>query len=356
MDELTIVKLKVRLHGLDALEIARAEAEQYREEGNDAAYKRALRRVQLTEEQIEQDAIESSRKTAVRPNDSPLFAGLTNILLEDDCFELADGLRLENVFAHVMAPYMVAFSPAEKGKPHPAPWKAASGGMGYDVTVQIALGENTRPTNFDRLNTLWWIASLLRLHHSTGIRTPIVSDTCFRMAATAARDPVFWPIELDTRGLAFDGHKSNFVIPNSTLHWISQHFQSGAKQMDIPEFNLAYQALESAQRASSPAEAVILIWSSLEALIRPGSTRLAHRLSFAIATYLESDLSARDRLYAASKDLYAVRGQVTHAAEPPSAKDATAAFNLARRCFLKAIELKEPPKFHELESKWKART
>ena len=32
-----------------------------------------------------------------------------------------------------------------------------------DVEIEIALRQGTRPTGFDRLNTLWWIVALLRL-------------------------------------------------------------------------------------------------------------------------------------------------------------------------------------------------
>lgn len=356
MDERKIIEIEVGLHGPGALDIAKADADQYRTEDNDAAYQRALQRIKLIEEQIEQNAKEATRKSAIRPEMSQLFAGLTNIVLSNDHFEITDGLRLETVFAHVMAPYIVAFSPAEKGKPHPGPWKSTTGGMGYDVTVQIFLSEKARPTNFDRLNTMWWIISLIRLHHSTGIRCPIISDKCFRIAATAEEDPIFWPMELDNRGMAFDGYKLDFVVPKATLHWIGRYFQTGAKLMKDPKFNLAYRALESAQRASSLVEAIILLWSAIEALMRPGAKNLAHRLSFGLATYLESELSSRDRLYGRAKGLYAVRGQTTHAAEPPSAKDVVATFNLARRCFLKAIELNSPPHFGELETKWKTRT
>ncbi|MEL7065671.1 MAG: hypothetical protein AAFP00_18165, partial [Bacteroidota bacterium] len=293
MDEQKIVELEVRVHGIDALELAKAKADQYKADGNEAAYKRALRRVKLTEEQIEKDAEETARKSAVRPETSPLFAGLTNVIINGESFEIAEGICLESIFAHVMAPYIIAFSPGEAGKPHPGPWKAASGGLGFDVKVQISLGVKARPTNFDRLNTLWWVASLLRLQHSTGIRTPVISDTCFRSAASSTSDPVFWPIELDKRGIAFDGYESDFVIPNSTLQWIRLNFKPGAELMDDTKFNLAYRALESAQRASSLAEALILIWSSIEALIRPGSKNLGHKLSLGVATYLEPNLSAR---------------------------------------------------------------
>ena len=45
MDERKIVDILIGIHGPDALDVAKAEAEQYRAQGNDLAYKRALRRI-----------------------------------------------------------------------------------------------------------------------------------------------------------------------------------------------------------------------------------------------------------------------------------------------------------------------
>ena len=57
-------------------------------------------------------------------------------------FELAEGLTIRQTFAHVMSPYLIAFAkPDAASKPHPGPWRPASGGIGFDVCIEVALAE-----------------------------------------------------------------------------------------------------------------------------------------------------------------------------------------------------------------------
>lgn len=355
MDAPKLIEIKVRLYGLEALEMAKDEAARHKAAGDDQAYERAVREVELVRQQLERDSNERARKASINPEDSPLFAGITNLALSDENFEFCRGLRLERVFAHVMAPYMVAFSPAEKGQPHPGPWRAASGGLGFDIAAQLTLEAGVRPTGFDRLNTLWWITSLIKLMHSVGMRVPVISNTSFLNASEATEEPVFWPMEMDNRGFAFDGFAKDLDTTTSSLEWIGRNFQAGAKLMDLQSFNLAYRATEAAQRASTLAEATIMAWASIDALLRPGRKNVAHRLCLALSTYLEQKLTVRDKLYGEAKRLYATRGQVVHAAETPSTEDVVATFQLARRCILLTIENGHLPDFSQLEARWKAK-
>ncbi|MGB6895504.1 MAG: hypothetical protein WBF37_06150, partial [Dehalococcoidia bacterium] len=66
-------------------------------------------------------------------NDVDLFGGISGIEIEPDIHEFGHGISIAKTYAHVMAPYLAAFARAEPGKPHPAPWKAVSGGLSYDV-------------------------------------------------------------------------------------------------------------------------------------------------------------------------------------------------------------------------------
>lgn len=356
MDEKSLVEIRVRLNGPDALRLAEEKVEACKASGDNIHYEQAVRQLELTKQILEEDKAEATRRAKVDPAESDLFAGLTNAVLKTSVFEIAAGLRLETIYAHITAPYLVAFAPAERGKPHPPPWKAASGGVQFDIRIQIALDKDSRPANFDRLNTLWWVSALLRLHHSTGIRVPIISNEDWSTAASSPREPIFWPIELDSNGIAFDGYQREFAVPAFTLNWLRKHFIAGATLMEEEEFNLAFCALDSAQRTSSLAAAMLLVWSSLEALIRPGGQRITHRLCLGIATHLEHDPVKRDKVYGAAKALYEARGQITHAAETPKAADVLESFKLARRCFLTAIENRKPPEFQNLEARWRTRT
>lgn len=55
----------------------------------------------------------------------PAYFGLSGIDLEDASIDLGHGVLLTRTYAHLMAPYIMAFAPALPGRPHPGPWKAA---------------------------------------------------------------------------------------------------------------------------------------------------------------------------------------------------------------------------------------
>src|SRR5579871_163099 len=72
------------------------------------------------------------------PESAPLFGGISGLALAVPEFALANGLVARETYAHVMAPYVVAFKRPEKlGAYHPGPWKAAHGGLGFDITIEI---------------------------------------------------------------------------------------------------------------------------------------------------------------------------------------------------------------------------
>lgn len=89
------------------------------------------------------------------PERVDLYGGVAGLHSAVPEFRLAEGLVVRDTFAHVMAPYIMAFAkPKTPRAPHPGPWVAASGGLGFDITIEISLTKAARPTNFDRLNTL----------------------------------------------------------------------------------------------------------------------------------------------------------------------------------------------------------
>ena len=53
-----------------------------------------------------------------------------------------------------MAPFLMAFAPASPGKPHPAPWKPANGGLAIDINAELFLPAACKLEHLDRLNTI----------------------------------------------------------------------------------------------------------------------------------------------------------------------------------------------------------
>src|SRR6266446_1572488 len=67
------------------------------------------------------------------PMMNPIFGGISGARLPVAEYDLGEGAVLRATYAHVMSPFLMAFSPAEPGRPHPPPWNAVSGGLSHDV-------------------------------------------------------------------------------------------------------------------------------------------------------------------------------------------------------------------------------
>ena len=91
-------------------------------------------------------------------SDGTLYAGIAGAELEVDEFKLGHGVVISKTFAHLMAPFMLAFSPAEPGKPHPAPWAAAHGGLGFDLVTQLEVPADVLDSlDLSQRSAAWWI-------------------------------------------------------------------------------------------------------------------------------------------------------------------------------------------------------
>ena len=176
-----------------------------------------------------------------------------------------------------MAPYLMAFGkPKHPGAPVP-PWKAARGGLGFDIEIEISLAQEVRPIRFDRLNTLWWVFALLRLATGAPLRMPVISDMAFSAIANSDQEPNLWTIEmLPHQFLAARSPPTRIEVEH--LNWLRKVFASGAELMKIEAFNRAFQTFDSAIWAHSPASAAVMLWSAIETLFRPGRTQVTKTL------------------------------------------------------------------------------
>lgn len=347
-----LLEILVGIDGIDVLHQENAHALRCRNQGDKTGEERHLRRAKIISDIISDNKIEKKRKKNTSFENVHLYGGISG--LDVGNFELLEGLSFEPVFAHVMAPYIVAFSRPETGKPHPGPWKAASGGIGFDIKAQISLAENLRPTGFDRINTLWWILSLLRIHHPVGVRMPLISDTNFSAVQEAIDEPMFFPIEISPKINIFEDHRIEKCSLKS-LEWIKDNFVKGAAMMREERFSLSYRAIDQSSHVLSASASTLLIWSALECLFNVGRGQITHKICLAISTYIEEVPRDRDRLYKNIKRLYNIRCEITHAAQNPNDTDVFLSFDLARKCILKSIERSELPNFDILLEKWKNR-
>ena len=304
---------------------------------------------------IEEGTFEPERPPPSDPGRVPLFGGISGLTLSIPEFELCEGLVVRETYAHVMAPYIMAFGkPKRPGAPHPPPWKPAHGGLGFDVTIEVALSKASQPTGLNRLNTLWWVLALLRLVTGAPIRMPVVSDMAFAAVPLGEREPNLWTIEMPPRQLRIARSITN-EISSEQLQWVQNVFLEGARLLDNEAFNRAFQTFDSAIWAHSSSSAIIMAWAALETIFRPGRTQITKTLAMCLATFLHSTGPERDRAYQKITGLYEVRGGATHDAQAPEAEKLLDTFDLARRCLTKCLETRQIPNADELIKQWKER-
>lgn len=351
MERDLLVEVEALLHGQDAIRRALDRAEELELRGHSERALLWRKRAAALVEFFERDETERKRRCAIHPEESQLHAAFTGIIV-DQRIEISSGLWLDKTFAHVMAPFILAFSPAEDGKPHPGPWRSASGGIAVDVFAQATLEKGANVGAFDRLNSMWFLAALLRLSVSDAIRAPFISDMNLS-EATRGPEPIFWPAEINSASRIQKFHGA--TDPMASILWISENIEQGAALMKDEGFSLSLQSCDRAYLSDSLATAMVLFWSSLEALFRPGSQDLTKTLSLMIATYLSDNPSVRDRKFQEIKALYKVRGEMVHAARMPDRNSVERTAEITRLVLMRSIEEYQLPEGQRLLSAWSSR-
>lgn len=290
-------------------------------------------------------------KTPINPNLSPLYAGLAGINLGIEEFDFGQNVILRKTYAHIMAPYMAAFSPAEEGKPHPAPWKAVSGGMSFDIQAELEIPVELKLSSwFDRVGTVWWFAALLRLKASNMTTIPVIADNSFAKIPSSESEPNFWPIEMKpTRLIPVDNPNGNLAEPD--LEWIKSYWISGGRLMNKhDDFNLAFQAIDNCIWSNSPALALVSLWGALERLFSPSNYELSFRISATIASYLEEPGKERLNLFRHIKKLYDARSKAAHGSQVEESKSFFGTYELLKRSLTKMIVEDHVPSREQLEA------
>lgn len=356
LSEEKIGELELIAFGEAFINEAREKAQELRSQGELQEAERWEYRAQRAEDAKRRQESEQLRKRSIELYEVDLFGGLSGLRMREQQFEIADGLILRSVYAHVMSAYLIAFNRPEKNAPHTPPFHSAGGGLAFDVTIQVELNKSSRPFHFERQRTIWWVLALIRLLHPVGVRMPVISNTDFRLAIDTELDPVFWPYELNPRHHVFDTTQAPTELSKESLDWIRENALGGAELMKDERFATAFSALDSAHSNPSTAGATLLIWAALEALYRPGRPDTTKKLCSAIAAHLYDGARERGRLFDIAKQLYEARGNVTHAAKLPKFGEMAASMLLAKLCFTKTIEDKKFPDSPELIRHWKTQT
>lgn len=267
-----------------------------------------------------------------------LHGGISGVELEPERFDLGEGVFLQRTYAHLTAPNIMAFArPKNEGQAHPGPWRAARGGSSYDITVElhVPLRSPLEP-HLDAQETIWWIASLIRLAQHPFLSVPVVSDTPFSEAATRTVEPLLTPFEVESR--MFAGAEGNLVLKTETLEWVRDHWITSAKTL-IPnqKFELAFRAFDDATLQSRSATALLTLWGSIEQLFSPSKSELRYRVASLMAAYLTRPGPARLQLYRDLLKLYDARSTAAHTAKSVEGGDVVGTYVPLRNAFLRMI-------------------
>jgi hypothetical protein len=247
----------------------------------------------------------------MNPATDPLYAGISGARMSVERFDLGHGLVLTRTFAHFMAPFLMAFSPATKGESHPGPWSAVSSGIGSNIHIQLYVPDTFEAHNFfDRLNTVWWVTALMRLRIASCVHVPAIADRPFSDIPADQNNARILPIEVLPRHLSGDGVAE---ITDEDLLWLKASWLPGGHLMgSSATFNDAFQALDAAGGMPTRAVALLAVWGALEHLFSPAKQELRFRVSANIATYIEPPGAGRLALHRRLMKLYDARSTVAH--------------------------------------------
>jgi hypothetical protein len=281
----------------------------------------------------------------------PIYGGISLVSLEGDSFDLGHGVSLTSTYAHLMAPFLMAFSPAPPGGHHPEPWTAASDGLGFDIKVQLHVPATLKPpAGINRLNTVWLIAALMRLKISHLVQVPVISDQPYAAIPSSKKPPRLIPIEvMDTRLMAAD--KPSTILDADGLSWIREHWYHAGELFDRnDDFSAALMAYDAVTLTNRLAVAMMMLWGAIEQLFSPANYELRFRTSALLASFLESPGPPRLALHKQLTKLYDKRSEVAHGAARGNPQAFQATYAIMSRALIKIIEQNHVPSRAELEA------
>lgn len=283
------------------------------------------------------------------PSSEPIYAGIANFPVESGTIDLGSGVTLQPTYAHLMAPFLMAFNPAPANAAHPPPWAAVKGGLTLDINAELYVPTSFSPPGFfDRLNTVWWITSLFRLALSPRIHVPVITNRPFKDVPSDWKNADVLPIEAFTH--RHHGTLYQPVNAKESVEWVVRNWQRAQPLMKNARFNDTYQALDTIWSTPSPSLALLTLWGALENLFSPAKQELRFRVSANIACYLEPYGSRRLDLQRKLLKLYDARSSAAHGTAKELGGALAETQDIVRRVMHKMLETLHVPTKEELDA------
>jgi hypothetical protein len=290
-----------------------------------------------------------SEKDGITSKD--LYAGISGCELNADSFELGEGVKLTKTYAHLMAPFIMAFAPPGPNGIHPAPWRAAQGGFGFDIHVELHIPANfSLSGGLDQEDTIWLIAALLRIIRFPFVTVPVLSDTSFTLIAESKREPHLRPLEITNRILV-PRDEANRKLEDENLYWVRDHWIDSSRLMKKHDkFNTAFRAFDSATIKGKTSSSLLALWGGLEQLFSSSNAELRFRVSAMIASFLKPSGTERLELHKHIVKLYDARSAAAHTSNDIEQKHLIATYVLMRNALVKMLDTNHVPTRNELDA------
>lgn len=296
------------------------------------------------------NAKQPGRKHAGNAEAADMYAGLTGMNLEDASYDLGEGVILRKAYAHLMAPFTMAFSPpSEYDQPHPGPWRSLGGGFAFDIDAELKLPGNFPGNKYGYLESARTLLAVLRLGISPAIRLPAIASHPFAEIVTLPeRASRLIPFDFVPRYFMLDSDCESFGAAEA--EWVREKWGTvfRLRQSDAA-FDLALDALDRGQFIHSTALSLVSLWAAIEALFSPSTSELKFRVSALVAAYLEPAGEARLQLQKKVAKLYDKRSAAAHGKPSHAQEDLLDTFNLLARILRQMIDQGRVPSKDDLD-------
>jgi hypothetical protein len=278
-----------------------------------------------------------------------IFGGITNVELAEESFDLGAGVRLERTFANLTSINLMTFAQGKQGQHPPGPYKAANGGFGYDISVEIQVPTNgTLPSAIQPRDAIWLIAALIRLAKCPYLMVPVISSHSFKAIAWST-EPMLEALETEMR-LLRPVEKHHAVLDSELLTWIAQVWPPTVELMKRDaRFDSAFRAFDLCTVRRRTSSSLLMVWGALEQLFAPSTSELRYRVSSNIAAYLNPAGEERLRTYREILDLYNHRSTAAHTAKDANPSALLGSYVLMRNSLLRMVKEQHVPSQTELE-------
>ncbi|MBT1695904.1 hypothetical protein KK083_03385 [Fulvivirgaceae bacterium PWU4] len=279
-----------------------------------------------------------------------IYGGLSGIEMSNAEFDFGNGIIIRKTYAHLTAPFIMAFKPPGKYKFHDGPWKPAKGGVSFDISAEIEVPFLEKfNDDFDQTELLWTVVSLLRIVQYAYISVPAISNISFNKVLTSEVDPVITPNEIKQR-IFGPPNNENQSVKEDHLLWVKSSFERTLTLIKTnPNFYSAFKAFDSTAEIGKVSSSLVTLWGAIEQLFSPNTGELKYRVSANLAAFLSARGTERLKLFKEISKLYNDRSTAAHTAKDVHHSPLVATWVHLRNALIKIIQDGKVPSQDDLE-------